>query len=56
MAKSDKQVNIELAEEQAQEGLNVARAGRQQGNLVLEEEGNRIIDRALEHRRIWQSR
>jgi hypothetical protein len=54
--KSDKQENIELAEDMAQRGVNVARAGRAQGNLQMEEDGREMIDWALEHRRIWQSR
>lgn len=54
--KSDKEENIALAEDMAQRGVNVARASRAQGNLQLEQDGNEMIDWALEHRRIWQSR
>ncbi len=54
--KSERQQNIELAEDYAQKGANVARAGREQGNLQLEQDGHEMIDWALEHRRIWQSR
>lgn len=54
--KSDKQENIAPAEDMAQRGVNVARAGRAQGNLELEQSGTEMIDWALEHRRIWQSR